>query len=76
MEEKISRFHGSEDAVVYATGYDANLGLFATILDGRDAILSDELNHASIIEGVRLCKARRLIYKHMDMKGQYGMTCA
>lgn len=67
LEEKIARFTGMEDAILYAAAFDANGGLFEPILTSEDAILSDELNHASIIDGVRLCKAARYRYRNNDM---------
>jgi len=67
LEEKIAKFTGMEDAILYAAAFDANGGLFEPILTAEDAILSDELNHASIIDGVRLCKAARYRYKNNDM---------
>lgn len=67
LEQKIAEFLGMEDAILYAAAFDANGGLFEPILDKEDAIISDELNHASIIDGIRLCKARRFRYKHNDM---------
>ncbi|KAL9978708.1 hypothetical protein ACROYT_G016257 [Oculina patagonica] len=67
LEEKISRFHEREDAILYACCFDANTGLFEALLTPDDAILSDELNHASIIDGVRLCKAKKFKYKNKDM---------
>ena len=67
LEEKISRFLGLDDTILYAACFDANTGLFETILSKDDAVISDELNHASIIDGVRLCKAARFRYKHNDM---------
>jgi glycine C-acetyltransferase len=67
LEEKISAFLGMEDTILYTSCFDANGGLFETILGEEDAIISDELNHASIIDGVRLCKARRFRYKNGDM---------
>ena len=67
LEAQISKFLGTEDTVLYPSCFDANTGLFETILDERDAIVSDALNHASIIDGVRLCKARRLRYANNDM---------
>lgn len=68
LEKKIASFMGYEDAILYSSCYDANLGLFQTILTDQDAVISDELNHASIIDGIRLTKAERLIYGHSDMK--------
>jgi len=67
LEEAIARFTGMEDAILYAAAFDANGGLFEPLLSEEDAIISDELNHASIIDGIRLCKARRLRYRHNDM---------
>ena len=67
LEDKVSEFLGMEDTILYAACFDANTGLFETILNKDDAIISDELNHASIIDGVRLCKAARLRYKNSDM---------
>src|SRR5688572_43871 len=68
LEEKISRFLGTEDTILYAAAFDANGGVFEPLLGAEDAIISDELNHASIIDGVRLCKAMRYRYKHNDME--------
>ncbi|KAL5006444.1 hypothetical protein ScPMuIL_015250 [Solemya velum] len=67
LEEKIAKFHGREDAILYASCFDANAGLFEVMLGEDDAIFSDEMNHASIIDGIRLCKAKRHRYKHTDM---------
>lgn len=67
MEEKISKFHGREDAILFPSCFDANAAIFETILTPEDVVISDELNHASIIDGIRLCKAKRLRYKHGDM---------
>ena len=67
LEARISDFLGTEDTVLYPSCFDANTGLFETLLDERDAIVSDALSHASIIDGVRLCKARRLRYANNDM---------
>jgi len=67
LEEQIASFHRREDAILYASCFDANAGLFETILTKEDAVLSDELNHASIIDGIRLCKANKYRYKHMDL---------
>ena len=67
LEAKLSEFLGTEDTILYSSCYDANGGLFETILGPEDAIISDELNHASIIDGVRLCKASRWKYKNNDM---------
>jgi len=68
LEEKISRFLGMEETILYAACFDANTGLFETILNKEDAVISDELNHASIIDGIRLCKAARFRYKNNDMQ--------
>ncbi len=67
LEQKISAFLGTEDTILYVSCFDANGGLFEPLLGPEDAILTDQLNHASIIDGIRLCKAKRLIYKHNDM---------
>lgn len=67
LEEKISKFLGMEDTILYAAAFDANGGVFEPLFGAEDAIISDELNHASIIDGVRLCKAMRYRYKHNDM---------
>ena len=67
LEKKISEFLGTEDTILYAAAFDANGGVFEPLLGEKDAIISDELNHASIIDGVRLCKAMRYRYKHNDM---------
>ena len=67
LESRLSLFLGMEDTLLYTSCFDANTGLFETLLDDRDAIVSDELNHASIIDGIRLCKARRLKFRHMNM---------
>ena len=67
LENKVTEFLGMEDTILYAACFDANTGLFETILSKEDAVISDELNHASIIDGVRLCKAARFRYKNNDM---------
>ncbi len=67
LEAAIARFLGKDDAILYVACWDANGGLFETILGDEDTVLSDELNHASIIDGIRLCKARRVRYRHRDM---------
>ena len=67
LEKKISEFLGTEDTILYTSCFDANGGLFETLLGEEDAIVSDELNHASIIDGIRLCKAQRYRYKNCDM---------
>jgi glycine C-acetyltransferase len=67
LEQKIARFLGTEDTILYAAAFDANGGVFEPLFGEKDAIISDELNHASIIDGVRLCKAQRLRYKHNNM---------
>ncbi|MCF0165877.1 MAG: glycine C-acetyltransferase [Bacteroidales bacterium] len=68
LEAKIAEFFGTEDAILYAACFDANGGVFEPLLDDRDAIISDALNHASIIDGVRLCKAQRYRYANADME--------
>ena len=68
LERKLSAFLGTEDTILYAAAFDANGGVFEPLFGEQDAIISDELNHASIIDGVRLCKARRLRYKHNTME--------
>ncbi|MFL5432747.1 MAG: aminotransferase class I/II-fold pyridoxal phosphate-dependent enzyme, partial [Myxococcales bacterium] len=67
LEGALSNFLGSEDTILYSSCFDANGGLFETLLGAEDAVISDELNHASIIDGVRLCKAQRFRYKNSDM---------
>ena len=67
LEQKISEFLGTEDTILYTSCFDANGGLFETILSDQDTVISDELNHASIIDGIRLCKAARYRYKNNDM---------
>ncbi|KAL0198388.1 hypothetical protein M9458_006928, partial [Cirrhinus mrigala] len=67
LEEKLAQFHEREDCILYASCFDANAGLFEVLLGPDDAVLSDELNHASIIDGIRLCRAKRFRYKHMDL---------
>ena len=67
LESKISEFLGTDDTILYTSCFDANGGLFETLLSEEDAVLSDELNHASIIDGIRLCKAKRLRFKNSDM---------
>lgn len=67
LEARVSSFLGTEDTILYSSCFDANAGLFEVLLGPEDAVLSDELNHASIIDGIRLCKAQRSRYKHADM---------
>ena len=67
LEEKLSKFLGTDDTILYSSCFDANGGLFETLLTDEDAVISDELNHASIIDGVRLCKAKRFRYKNNNM---------
>jgi len=67
LEAKIAQFYGTEDTILYAAAFDANGGVFEPLFGEEDAIISDELNHASIIDGVRLCKAQRYRYKHSNM---------
>ena len=68
LEDALSRFLGTEDTILYSSCFDANTGLFETLLGPEDAVLSDELNHASIIDGIRLCKAARYRYRNSDME--------
>ncbi|TDS12823.1 2-amino-3-ketobutyrate coenzyme A ligase [Maribacter caenipelagi] len=68
LEEKIAHFYGTEDTILYAAAFDANGGVFEPLLNAEDAIISDSLNHASIIDGVRLCKAKRYRYANSDMQ--------
>jgi len=68
LEEQLSRFLGTDDTILYSSCFDANGGLFETLLGPEDAIISDELNHASIIDGIRLCKAQRFRYRNNDMQ--------
>ncbi len=67
LEERISQFYQAEDTILYSSCFDANGGLFESLLGAEDAIVTDALNHASIIDGIRLCKAKRFIYEHSDM---------
>ena len=67
LEQKVSEFLGTDDTILYSSCFDANAGLFETLLGPEDAVISDELNHASIIDGIRLCKAARYRYKNNDM---------
>ena len=67
LEAKIAKFYGTEDTILYAAAFDANGGVFEPLFTAEDAIISDALNHASIIDGIRLCKAQRYRYKHSDM---------
>lgn len=69
LENKISQFHGREDTILYASCFDANAGIFEAVLTPDDAVFSDELNHASIIDGIRLCKAKKSRYQHRNMDG-------
>ncbi|CAD5226787.1 unnamed protein product [Bursaphelenchus xylophilus] len=68
LEQKIAQFHGREDCILYAACFDANAGVFEVLTTKDDAIVTDELNHASIIDGVRLSKAKRFLFKHMDIR--------
>ncbi|XP_065834806.1 2-amino-3-ketobutyrate coenzyme A ligase, mitochondrial-like isoform X2 [Oscarella lobularis] len=68
LEGQIARFHNQEAAILYASCFDANVGLFDAFLTADDVVLSDSLNHASIIDGIRLCRAKRLIYNHLDLQ--------
>ena len=67
LEQAISEFLGTEDSILYSSCFDANGGLFEVLLDEGDAVISDTLNHASLIDGIRLCKAKRFRYAHSDM---------
>ncbi len=67
LERRLTEFMGAEDTILYTSCFDANTGLFETLLGAEDALISDSLNHASIIDGVRLCRAQRKIYQHADM---------
>src|SRR5437764_382888 len=67
LESALTKFLGTEETILYPSAFDANGGLFETLLSDKDAVISDELNHASIIDGIRLCKAQRFRYKHTDM---------
>jgi glycine C-acetyltransferase len=67
LERRVAQFLGLDDAILYSSCFDANGGVFETLLGADDAIVTDRLNHASIIDGVRLCKAKRLVFEHMDM---------
>ncbi|MFN9034803.1 MAG: aminotransferase class I/II-fold pyridoxal phosphate-dependent enzyme, partial [Planctomyces sp.] len=67
LEQRISSFLGTDDTILYSSCFDANGGLFETLLTEQDAIISDQLNHASIIDGIRLCKAQRYRYRNNDM---------
>src|SRR6516164_4749960 len=68
LEARLSEFFGTDDTILYGSCFDANGGLFETLLGEDDAVISDELNHASIIDGIRLCKAKRFRYRHADMQ--------
>jgi len=67
LEAQISSFHKLDDTILYPSCFDANAGLFEALLTDEDCVISDTLNHASIIDGIRLCKAKRFRYKHLDM---------
>ena len=67
LEDRIAKFYGTEDTILYAAAFDANGGVFEPLLSAEDAIISDALNHASIIDGVRLCKAKRYRYANSDI---------
>ena len=68
LEKEISNFFGTEDTILYSSCFDANGGFFEAITNEKDVVISDALNHASIIDGIRLCKAKRARYNHLDMK--------
>src|SRR5204862_523762 len=76
LEGALSKFLGTEETILYPSCFDANGGLFETLLSDKDAVISDELNHASIIDGIRLCKAQRFRYKHNDMADLEAQLCA
>ena len=67
LERQVAKFHEKEDSIIFPSCFDANAGIFETLLSKDDAVLSDELNHASIIDGIRLSKAKRYRYKHLDL---------
>ncbi|MBI5685203.1 MAG: glycine C-acetyltransferase [Verrucomicrobia bacterium] len=75
LEAKLSEFLGTEDTILYSSCFDANGGLFETLLGEQDAVISDELNHASIIDGIRLCKAQRFRYRNNDMGDLEAKLC-
>ena len=68
LEEELSEFHGTEDTLLYPSGYHTNVGLFAACFGDEDAIFSDELNHQSIIDGVKLSRAKKYVYNHLDLE--------
>ncbi|XP_041379029.1 LOW QUALITY PROTEIN: 2-amino-3-ketobutyrate coenzyme A ligase, mitochondrial-like [Gigantopelta aegis] len=76
LEQKIARFHNRDDAILYAACFDANAGVFEALMQPEDAVFSDQLNHASIIDGLRLCKAQKHRYKHKDLTELEGMLQA
>ena len=75
LEQAISTFLGTDDTILYGSCFDANGGLFEVLLDEQDAVISDALNHASVIDGIRLCKANRFRYAHRDMKRIGSQDC-
>src|SRR5256886_11442136 len=82
LEAALTKFLGTEETILYPSAFDANGGLFETLLTEKDAIISDELNHASIIDGIRLCKAQRFRYKHnrseehtSELQSQSNLVC-
>jgi len=68
LEKELSAFHGTEDTCLYPSGYHSNLGIFAACFGSEDAVFSDELNHSSIIDGIRLCKAKKYVFDHLDLE--------
>lgn len=76
LEKKVSEFLGTEDTILFSSCYDANAAIFEALLSSQDAIITDALNHASIIDGIRLCKAQRWIYSHNNMSDQIGIDPA
>ena len=75
LESRLSQFVGTQDTILYPSCFDANGGLFETLLGAEDAVISDALNHASIIDGVRLCKAQRYSYRNNDMADLESSSC-
>ncbi|NLO19703.1 MAG: glycine C-acetyltransferase [Ignavibacteria bacterium] len=73
LEQKVSKFLAMDDTILFSSCFDANAAVFEPLLDSQDAIITDALNHASIIDGIRLCKAQRWIYRHADMSDELGM---
>lgn len=74
LENRLAQFHGREDAILYGSCFDANAGLFESMLTPEDGVFSDALNHASIIDGIRLCKAQKHRYPHRDLSGKFNFV--